>query len=165
MESLESILTDLQVKYTSPTSDQSDKSHQESQDLSKDSSKSAIATSSNSSPISSPISSPSSSNHSLDQLLSDLRNNSANQTTALEPVLEPEIAIGHTPSVVNHRINHDLQQVADRQKAKDLEKFTQQANEWLKKLDPLSGEGLWFEGFAKNYPSRLEAAIALIAAK
>lgn len=163
MESLESILTDLQVKYTSPKPDQpdqSDKSHQGSQDLSKDSSKPAI-----SSPSSSPNSSPSSSNHSLDQLLADLRNNSTNQTTALKPVLEAEIAIEPTPPAVNHRINHDLQQVADRQKAKDLERFTQQANEWLKKLDPLSGEGLWFEEFAKNYPSRLEAAIALIANK
>jgi len=160
MESLESILTDLQVKYTSPQSDksdQSDKSHQGSQDLSKDFPKTAIANS--------PNSSPSSSNHSLDQLLADLRHNSANQATDLKPVLEPEIAIEPTPSVVNHRINHDLQQVADRQKAKDLEQFTQEANEWLKKLDPLSGEGLWFEEFAKNYPSRLEAAIALIATK
>ncbi len=165
MESLESILTDLQVKYTSPKSDQSDKSHQESQDLSKDSSKPAIATSPISSPSSSLRSLPNSSNHSLDQLLANLRNNSANKTTALEPVLEPEIAIDQLPSVVNHRINHDLQQVADRQKAKELEQFTQQADEWLKKLDPLSGEGLWFAEFAKNYPSRLEAAIALIAAK
>lgn len=30
---------------------------------------------------------------------------------------------------------------------------------WLKKLDPLSGEGLWFADFAKGYSSRLEAAI------
>lgn len=157
MESLESILTELEVKYTSPKSDQSDKSHQESQDLLKDLPKQAIANK--------PSSSSSSSNHSLDQLLADLRNNSANQATALEPALKSEIVIDQTLPVVSHAINHDLQQVADRQKTKDREQFTQHANEWLKKLDPLSGEGLWFEEFAKNYPSRLEAAIALIAAK
>ncbi|MCT7949191.1 hypothetical protein NG798_05270 [Ancylothrix sp. C2] len=33
------------------------------------------------------------------------------------------------------------------------------AEEWLKKLDPLSEEGLWFEEFAYKYPSKLEAAI------
>ncbi|MGD1874301.1 MAG: salt stress protein, Slr1339 family [Mastigocoleus sp.] len=34
-----------------------------------------------------------------------------------------------------------------------------QAEEWLKNLDKLSPEGLWFEEFAQGYPSRLEAAI------
>ena len=30
---------------------------------------------------------------------------------------------------------------------------------WLKKLDPLSSEGIWFENFARKYPSKLAAAI------
>lgn len=34
-----------------------------------------------------------------------------------------------------------------------------QAKEWLKNLDPLSSEGLWFKEFAKHYPSELEAAL------
>lgn len=38
------------------------------------------------------------------------------------------------------------------------------AEAWLKKLDPLSGEGLWFGEFAEGYPSRLEAAIDYLAA-
>lgn len=33
------------------------------------------------------------------------------------------------------------------------------AEAWLKALDPYSDEGLWFEQFAYNYASRLEAAI------
>ncbi|MBD2136743.1 hypothetical protein H6F32_03860 [Anabaena sp. FACHB-1237] len=44
-------------------------------------------------------------------------------------------------------------------KAQELVKLEKQAQEWLKKLDPLSTEGLWFEGFARNYPSKLAAAI------
>jgi len=35
----------------------------------------------------------------------------------------------------------------------------QQAEEWLKRLDPRSGEAIWFEEFAAKYESRLEAAI------
>jgi hypothetical protein len=38
------------------------------------------------------------------------------------------------------------------------------AEAWLKKLDPLSGEGLWFGEFAEGYPSRLDAAIDYLAA-
>ena len=34
-----------------------------------------------------------------------------------------------------------------------------QAEEWLKTLEPLSTEGIWFTDFAKNYLSSLEAAI------
>ena len=33
------------------------------------------------------------------------------------------------------------------------------AQEWLKKLDPNTTEGLWFEEFAYSYSSKLEAAI------
>jgi hypothetical protein len=62
-------------------------------------------------------------------------------------------------------IDRDIQQIASQQKAKDQEEITKTATEWLKKLDPLGGEGLWFEEFAKNYPSRLEAAIALLQSK
>ncbi|MBD2179160.1 hypothetical protein H6F42_19745 [Pseudanabaena sp. FACHB-1998] len=134
MESLESILTDLQVKYQAP----------ESSKASPDLPNQAVVNPS-----------------SLDRLLTDLRNNSSNESKALKP----EIDVQQVPPVGHQAINHDLQQVADRQKVKEQQQFTQQATEWLKILDPLSGEGLWFEGFAKNYPSRLEAAIALIAAK
>ncbi|TVQ62417.1 MAG: hypothetical protein EA366_02765, partial [Spirulina sp. DLM2.Bin59] len=37
--------------------------------------------------------------------------------------------------------------------------ITPKAQAWLKTLDPYSEEGLWFEQFAYNYGSRLEAAI------
>ena len=35
----------------------------------------------------------------------------------------------------------------------------EQAEEWLKRLDPRSGEAAWFEEFAAKYESKLEAAI------
>jgi len=44
-------------------------------------------------------------------------------------------------------------------KAQQLEGLKNQAKDWLKKLDPLSTEGLWFERFAESYSSKLEAAI------
>ncbi len=36
------------------------------------------------------------------------------------------------------------------------------AQEWLQSLDPQSGDALWFEEFATNYESRIEAAIAYL---
>ena len=39
------------------------------------------------------------------------------------------------------------------------EALTQEATEWLKKLNPRSEEGLWFEEFSYSYSSKLEAAI------
>lgn len=39
-----------------------------------------------------------------------------------------------------------------------------QATQWLKTLDPKSTEGLWFDEFACNYDSRLEAAIEYLEA-
>jgi hypothetical protein len=42
--------------------------------------------------------------------------------------------------------------------------LTRTAQDWLQNLDPLSTEGLWFNQFAEQYPSRLEAAIDYLAA-
>lgn len=50
----------------------------------------------------------------------------------------------------------------EQQKQQKLEKLQQSAIAWLKQLDPLSSEGLWFEKFAENYSSKLEAAIAYL---
>lgn len=47
-------------------------------------------------------------------------------------------------------------------KQQELEVLQQQATAWLKKLEPLSTEGLWFEKFAENYSSKLEAAIVYL---
>ncbi len=47
-------------------------------------------------------------------------------------------------------------------KQQELEALQRQAIAWLKKLEPLSTEGLWFEKFAENYASKLEAAIVYL---
>lgn len=56
----------------------------------------------------------------------------------------------------------ELEQEKNRQaqiKAQQRENLKKQAQAWIDKLDPLSSEGLWFESFAKAYPSKLAAAI------
>lgn len=40
-----------------------------------------------------------------------------------------------------------------------VQKIEKQAIAWLKTLDPMSSEGLWFEQFATKYPSKVAAAI------
>lgn len=47
-------------------------------------------------------------------------------------------------------------------KQQELEGLKRQAIAWLKKLEPLSTEGLWLEKFAENYSSKLEAAIVYL---
>ncbi len=56
----------------------------------------------------------------------------------------------------------ELAQEKNRQaqiKAQQIAALKVEAETWLKKLDPFSSEGLWFERFAESYPSKLEAAI------
>ena len=60
------------------------------------------------------------------------------------------------------RKQQQLEQARLRQEqiqARQREAIKQQAQNWLEKLDPFSPEGLWFERFAQNYPSKLAAAI------
>lgn len=44
-------------------------------------------------------------------------------------------------------------------KQQEFEALKIKAIAWLKKLDPLSTEGIWFENFSVKYPSKLAAAI------
>jgi len=159
MESLESILSDLQGKYKDPNKDPN--AHKQDQDE--------------------PIATPPLPNqtiirpiapaaNSLDSLLNDLRNNSQSNSQSNLQIYAPDYTSSQVmpevkPSQPAPAIDRDLQQISDRQKIKDHEAIAKTATEWLKKLDPLGGEGLWFEEFAKNYPSRLEAAIALLQSK
>jgi hypothetical protein len=66
-------------------------------------------------------------------------------------------------------INYELQQVVtdiakecQRQGQAKRQEQEKLATEWLAQLDWLSGEGIWFEKFARNYRSNLEAAIAYL---
>lgn len=51
------------------------------------------------------------------------------------------------------------QQQLQAEELKQIETLKLQAKSWLKQLDPLSTEGLWFERFAEGYRTKLEAAI------
>lgn len=146
MESLESILSDLQGKYKDPNASKPRNEDQVSGNSSSQANGQAIAPASSS----------------LDSLLNDLRSNSQSNSPDYSPTQTPHTITYNQPSPV---IDRDMQQVADQQKAKAQEEIAKIATEWLKKLDPLCGEGLWFEEFAKNYSSRLEAAIALLQSK
>lgn len=149
MESLESILSDLQGKYKDPDTSKQGKDEKTTTQL---------LTQTNSPPIA-----PAS--NSLDSLLSDLRTNSQNNSQSNSPDYTSPQVSEVKPSQSSPVIDRDLQQIANQQKAKEQEAIAKTATAWLKKLDPLGGEGLWFEEFAKNYDSRLEAAIALLQSK
>ncbi|MBD2013713.1 hypothetical protein H6F96_06935 [Microcoleus sp. FACHB-53] len=57
------------------------------------------------------------------------------------------------------------EQIKEEQKRqKKREALTQEATKWLKKLNPRSEEGLWFEEFSYSYPSKLDAAIDYLTA-
>lgn len=57
------------------------------------------------------------------------------------------------------------EQIKEEQKRKNKrEALTQEATEWLKKLNRHSEEGLWFEEFSYSYPSKLDAAIDYLTA-
>jgi len=148
MESLKSILSDLQGKYKDPNASKQHKDPQVAENLPSQSSQSSnlpIAKAANS----------------LDSLLNDLRSNSNTYATDHSTQVTPEVITNNA----SPEIDRDLQQVANQQNTRDQEAIAKTATEWLKKIDPLCGEGLWFEEFAKNYSSRLEAAIALLQSK
>ena len=85
---------------------------------------------------------------SINSLLSDLKADYEAQDRAEEQLRLEEF-----------KAEEQRQQQLKQQK---LEKLQQKAIAWLKQLDPLSTEGLWFEKFAENYSSKLEAAIAYL---
>lgn len=60
------------------------------------------------------------------------------------------------------KIQQQLQEEQRQQeqiKQQKLAVLNQRAIAWLKNLDPLSSEGIWFENFSQKYSSKLAAAI------
>lgn len=98
---------------------------------------------------------------------------STNGLTSLDALLQELGSSLSTPSIPSssssHRekqpsvLNPDLQNFAQEQQAKRQQAIAEKARVWLDSIDPLSGEGLWFEEFAQKYPSRLAAAIEFLA--
>ncbi|AFZ37711.1 hypothetical protein Sta7437_4238 [Stanieria cyanosphaera PCC 7437] len=60
--------------------------------------------------------------------------------------------------------NRNKQEIIIQEQQKQLQhkQLVQQAEQWLKNLDPNSDEGMWFNELAESYPSRLEAAISYL---
>ncbi len=111
---------------------------------------------------------------------SNLDNLSANpRPTPIEALLQKVKEEAFTPSpftlqIVSQAsiptpISRELEQVSaeiakERQRQEQAKRQEQErlAKEWLEQLDWLSAEGVWFEKFARNYASNLEAAIAYL---
>ncbi len=93
----------------------------------------------------------------------------ANSLTSLDALLQ-ELGNNFSAQVPNpskqetqqQEVNLDLQNFAQEQQAKRQQAIAEKAQAWLDSIDPFSGEGLWFEAFAKKYPSRLAAAIEFL---
>lgn len=59
-----------------------------------------------------------------------------------------------------HSVQSQLkQQQLQAEQLEQIETLKLRAKAWLKQLDPLSTEGLWFERFAEGYSTKLAAAI------
>lgn len=58
----------------------------------------------------------------------------------------------------------EQEKLQEQRQQRQQEALKQKAQEWLKKLDPKSEEGKWFEEFAYSHTSRLEAAMDYLAA-
>lgn len=54
---------------------------------------------------------------------------------------------------------HEAKLQQQQQLEQQLQAKIEKAKAWLKSLDPISQEGLWFEQLAEKYSSKLEAAI------
>lgn len=120
---------------------------------------------------------------SLDKLLDELKTEyNQSQPVKSQPARNKPPSFTSTPakSLVDNILAevkadfaaHDALAESKRQQAIEQEKIRQaqiksqrlaalqaEAEAWLKKLDPFSSEGLWFEKFAETYASKLEAAM------
>lgn len=102
----------------------------------------------------------------LDRLLAEVQADFNNPPTAPKSLKNDSPAIDNVLSQVKadyeqqDRAQSQLkQQQLQAEQLKQIETLKTRAKEWLKQLDPLSTEGLWFERFAESYPTKIEAAI------
>lgn len=73
-------------------------------------------------------------------------------------------ALKHQEKLRVEALKHQAQLQQEQRRQAELKRqkhkaILHQAEEWLKRLDPRSGEAIWFEEFATKYASKLEAAI------
>ncbi len=140
MDSIDKFLSELKAEYQQPANSQVEKIEEVEQD--KKVNKINID---ECSPSSSLFDYSSSKGDTIDNLLAEVKQDFEQKQLLEEQQKQQEIE--------KERIRQE------ELKAKQLEDLKNQAKEWLAKLEPLSQEGLWFESFAQNYPSKLEAAM------
>lgn len=102
----------------------------------------------------------------IERLLAEVQSDFNNLPTASKSLKNDSPAIDSMLSQVKadceeqDRVqSQNEQQQLQAEKLKQIETLKLRAKTWLKQLDPLSTEGLWFERFAEGYPTKLEAAI------
>ncbi|MDX2256086.1 MAG: hypothetical protein NW214_11265 [Pseudanabaenaceae cyanobacterium bins.39] len=98
----------------------------------------------------------------LDRLLDDLQKRGQSVTPVGDAPVAMPILGTEAADPIAIAIVQDLREVAVQQRQQERQELVNRATVWLDQVDPLSGDGLWFEEFAKSYPSRLEAAIAML---
>lgn len=102
----------------------------------------------------------------LDSLLAEVQADFTNLPLASKYLTNNPPEIEHI--LLQVKANYDTQdqersqlkqQQLQAEQLKQVETLKLRAKAWLKQLDPLSTEGLWFERFAEGYATKLEAAI------
>jgi hypothetical protein len=80
-----------------------------------------------------------------------------------ELIQEQQLKLEQQQQEQKLKLEQEKQQEELKQKRKK-QALQDKAKEWLKKLDPNSDEGIWFEEFSYGYESKLDAAIDYIEA-
>jgi hypothetical protein len=80
-----------------------------------------------------------------------------------------KIASQHRPQDVAQALQNleqqqEQQRLSAKREQRQRETLKGKAQEWLKKLDPYSDEGMWFEEFAYAYDTKLDAAMDYLSA-
>ncbi len=86
--------------------------------------------------------------NSIDKLLQDINSVPVSSLTEQK-----------TQEIKTTQIDSDLLTDLDKIQTDLKREKIERAKAWLKELDSLSGEGLWFKEFAKHYASELDAAL------
>lgn len=91
-----------------------------------------------------------------ESLLSDIKNEFKEQQKAEELKRQQQII---EEEQRKEREQQEAKRREEQKRQRRREALKNEAEEWLKKLNPRSEEGRWFEEFSYGYASKLEAAI------
>jgi type IV secretory pathway VirB10-like protein len=104
----------------------------------------------------------------LDSLLAEVKADVASVDSCPPPLTNQPVSLPENPVLQEMKIQYredqekerlEKQRQEEQRQQRKKQALRQQAQEWLKKLNPRSEEGRWFEEFSYSYESKLEAAI------